>query len=264
MTTPHKLFATWKNQVGMRRSLDLVAVAVECGPRCRDLFELAVFPSMTALASVAAVTTSDVAVGAQNVVWDDTNSFTGETSASDLYEIGCKYVILGHSERRLYLGETEAMIGQKVATAFSHLLTPVLCVGETFDQHRTGRSEQVILEQLTVLFSAAINGLRPFVVAYEPAWAISTGSQALECEPAEAGDRHGLIREALTKELGSATAKATTILYGGSVTAANVASYLAESDIDGGLVGKASQEPASFRALIDATAATAVSQPGAP
>jgi triosephosphate isomerase len=114
-------------------------------------------------------------------------------------------------------------------------------VAESCDQHTAGRAEQVILEQLTVLFSAATDEPRLFVVAYEPAWAISTGSEPLESEPGEAGGRHGFIPEALTKVLGSATVMATTVLYGGSVTAANAASYLAKPDIDGGLVGKANE-----------------------
>lgn len=195
------------------------------------------------------------------MVWDHTNSFTGETTASALSEIGCKYVIIGHSERRLYLEETEAMIGQMAATAISHLLTPVLCVGETFDRHRTGRSQQVILEQLTVLFSAATDEPRSFVVAYEPAWAIGTGSEALECKPGEAGDRHGFICDALTRELGSANSVTTTILYGGNVTATNVASHPAESDMDGAwLARRAKTRPRSGRWLMLQQRHTSASQ----
>jgi triosephosphate isomerase len=259
--TRHKLFGTWKNQVGHKRSRELAAVAVECAPKCQGLFELAICPSMTALAAVTSVTAGRVAVSAQNVVWDATNSFTGETSASTLSEIGCKYVIIGHSERRLYLGETEEMIGRKISTAFAHRLIPVLCVGETLDEHRDGQFEPVVLGQLTALFAAVADPASPFVVAYEPAWAISTSTEALECKPLEAGDRHRFIRSALAQETGSEAADATTILYGGSVTGDNVASYLAESDIDGGLVGTASQDPKSFRELVDATIAVYRSQP---
>jgi triosephosphate isomerase len=259
--TRRKLFGTWKNQVGHERSLELAAVAVECAPQCQGLFELALCPSMTALASVTDVSAGRVAVTAQNVVWDATNSFTGETSASTLSEIGCKYVILGHSERRLYLGETEEMIGRKIRTAFAHRLIPVLCVGETLDEHRDGQFEQVVLGQLSALFAAVADSASPFVVAYEPAWAISTSAEALECKPLEAGERHRFIRSALGREVGSKIADATTILYGGSVTGDNVASYFAESDIDGGLVGTASQDPNSFRALVNATIAAYRNQP---
>jgi triosephosphate isomerase len=258
-TTRHKLFATWKNQVGLRRSLDLSAAAVEYGPRCQGLFELTVCPSMTALAPVAEVITGNVVVAAQNLVWDDTNSFTGETSASSLSDIGCKYVIVGHSERRQYLGETDEMIGRKLSTAFAHLITPVLCLGETFAEHQDGQFEQVVRRQLSALFSAFSDG-RPFVVAYEPAWAISTSTEALVCKPSEAGDRHAFLRDAIAHELGPDVAASTTILYGGSVAGPNVAEYLAETDIDGGLVGKASQELAPFRLLVDATIAVYQSQ----
>jgi triosephosphate isomerase len=262
--TRHKLFGTWKNQVGHQRSLELAAAAVECAPRCQGLFELAICPSMTALASVTDVTAGRVAVTAQNLVWDATNSFTGETTASSLSEIGCKYVILGHSERRLYLGETEEMIGRKIRTAFAHGLIPVLCVGETFDEHRDDQFEQVVVRQLTALFAAVADSASPFIVAYEPAWAISTSTEALECKPVEAGDRHGFIRSALGQEMGSEVAAETTILFGGSVTGDNVASYLAECDIDGGLVGKASQDLTSFEGLVDATIAGYRAQPAAP
>jgi triosephosphate isomerase len=216
---------------------------------------------MTALAAVTEVTAGRVAVTAQNVVWDAANSFTGETSASTLSEIGCKYVILGHSERRLYLGETDEMIGRKIRTAFAHRLIPVLCVGETRDEHRDGRFEQVVVRQLTALFATVADSPSPFIVAYEPACAISTSTEALECKPLEAGDRHGFIRSALAQAMGSEVAAATTILYGGSVTGDNVASYLAESDIDGGLVGTASQDPSSFRVLVDATTSAYRSMP---
>lgn len=256
MAVRHKLFATWKNQVSMAQSMKLAEVAVDAADTAEGLFELSVCPSMTALASVARVSANKVAVTAQNVGWDDARSLTGETSAQDLADIGCRYVITGHSERRRYLGETNDMIARKLQTAFAHQLTPILCVGDSSEEHRTGGSEVAVRAQLDVLLRAYQLGGGPFLVAYEPAWAISTSENAQECEPDEAAHRHSFIRSVIADELGAEGASDTTLLYGGSVTATNADRYFSQPDIDGGLVGGASQDPDSFRALIDATVTT--------
>jgi triosephosphate isomerase len=256
MTTRHKLFATWKNRVNLAQSLVLADAAVQAAARTEGLLELSVCPSMTALASVAQATAGKVAVTAQNMGWDDTHSLTGETSASDLIEIGCRYVIVGHSERRLYLGETNDMIAQKLQTAFTHQLTPILCVGDTLEQHQAGRSEQAVRAQLEVLLRAYHHIAGPFLIAYEPAWAISTGSDPRECQPDEAGERHSFIRSVIATELEAEVAAETTLLYGGSVTATNADAYFTRTDIDGGLVGGASQQLTSFQALIEASIVT--------
>jgi triosephosphate isomerase len=254
--TGHKLFATWKNQVNLAQSLTLADAAVQAATRTEGLFELSVCPSMTALASVAQGTASKVAVTAQNMGWDDIHSLTGETPASDLIEIGCRYVILGHSERRLYLGETDDMIARKLQTAFTHQLMPILCVGDTLEQHQVGQSEQAVRAQLEVLLRVYDRTPSAFLIAYEPAWAISTGSDPRECKPDEAGDRHSFIRSVIATELGEEVAAETTLLYGGSVTAGNADAYFTRTDIDGGLVGGASQELSSFQALIEASIVT--------
>jgi triosephosphate isomerase len=257
MTTRHKLFATWKNQVSLAHSLTLADAAAQAAVRTEGLFELSVCPSMTALALVAQATANKVAVTAQNMGWDDdTHSLTGETSASDLTDIGCRYVILGHSERRLYLGETNDMIARKLQTAFTHQLTPILCVGDTLQQHDAGRSEEAVQAQLEVLLRAYHRTAGPFLIAYEPAWAISTSNEPHECKPEEAGERHSFIRSAIATELGAEIAAETTLLYGGSVTADNADAYFTRADIDGGLVGAASQELTSFQALIEAAIVT--------
>jgi triosephosphate isomerase len=256
MTTRHKLFATWKNQVGLAQSLRLAEAAVKAGVRTEGLFELSVCPSMTALASVAQATSNTVAITAQNMGWDDSRSLTGETSATDLTDLGCRYVILGHSERRRYLGETNDMIARKLQTAFTHGLTPILCVGDTHEEHQGGRSDAAVRTQLEVLLRVYHETAGPFLIAYEPAWAISTSDDARECTPEEAGDRHGVIRCVIAAELDAERAADTTLLYGGSVTADNADAYFTQTDIDGGLVGAASQELTSFDALIDATVTT--------
>jgi triosephosphate isomerase len=256
LTARHKLFATWKNQLSLAQSLTLADAAARAAVKTQGLFELSVCPSMTALASVAQVTANKLAVTAQNVGWDDTHSLTGETSARDLADIGCRYVIVGHSERRLYLGETNDMIARRLQTAFTHQLTPILCVGDTLEQHDAGQSEEAVHAHLEVLIRVYHRIGGPFLIAYEPAWAISTSSKPRECQPDEAADRHSFIRDVIAAELGAELAADTTLLYGGSVTASNADAYFTRTDIDGGLVGAASQELTSFHALVEASLIT--------
>ena len=251
-----KLFATWKNQVSLAQSVTLAAAAVDAAAATEGLFELSVCPSMTALVPVARVCAGRVAVTAQNMGWDDARSLTGETSATDLADLGCRYVILGHSERRRYLGETNDMIARKLQTAFAHRLTPILCIGDTLTEHDSGRSEVAVRTQLEVLLRVHHLSSGQFLLAYEPAWAISTSEHARQCTPVEAADRHGYIRSVLSDELGAQPAAETTLLYGGSVTADNAHAYLTQPDIDGGLVGGASQDLTSLQALINATITT--------
>jgi triosephosphate isomerase len=253
MTMRHKLFATWKNHVSLTQSLALAAVAADATDQTQGLFELSVCPSMTALVSVAEACADNVPVTAQNMGWDDSGSLTGETSATDLTDIGCRYVILGHSERRHELGETNDMIARKLQTAFAHRLTPILCIGDTLDEHRAGESEVAVRSQLDVLLRVHEQTSGPFLVAYEPAWAISTSEHARECAPDEAAHRHSFIRSVIATELGAEIAATTTLLYGGSVTAGNADAYFTQPDIDGGLVGAASQDLTSFQELITAT-----------
>ncbi|MEO9221101.1 MAG: triose-phosphate isomerase, partial [Mycobacteriaceae bacterium] len=151
--------------MSLARSLTLAAAAVEAAARTEPLFELSVCPSMTALAPVARVSANKVAITAQNMGWDDSRSLTGETSATDLTDIGCRYVILGHSERRRYLGETNDMIARKLRTAFAHRLTPILCIGDTLDEHRAGKSEAAVRSQLEVLLGVYHPTGGPFVLA---------------------------------------------------------------------------------------------------
>lgn len=186
--------------------------------RIGDLFELSACPSMTALVPVARLCADKVAITAQNMGWDDSRSLTGETSATDLTDLGAQYAIVGHSERRRYLGETNDMIAKKLRTAFAHRLTPVLCLGGTAEEHQDGRSEVAVRSQLEVLLRVYHLAGGPLLLPYEPAWATSTSEDAKECAPAEAADRHGYIRSRVAEELGTQLAADTTLLYGGSVT----------------------------------------------
>lgn len=179
-----------------------------------------------------------IRLGAQNIHWEDEGAFTGEISGSMLTEMGARFVIVGHSERRQYFGETNATVNQRLKAAQRHGLIPILCVGESKAQRDAGETENVIFEQLAKgLVDIDQDAL---VVAYEPIWAIGTGET---CDAVEANRVIGLIREKLTN-------KNVTIQYGGSVKPANVDEIMAQPEIDGALVGGASLEAESFARLV--------------
>ena len=210
--------------------------------------EVVICPPFTALASVAEVLAgSAVGVGAQNCHWEAEGAFTGEISPPMLAELGCRLVLIGHSERRHVLHESDGEINRKVAAALRHGLKPVLCVGETAEERRQGLTFTVVEGQLR----AGWAGLPPedigrCLLAYEPVWAIGTGATA---SPAQAAEVHGYLR-GLVSELGSKDVAPTVrILYGGSVKADNAAAVTQEPDIDGVLVGGASLQAQSFIAI---------------
>ena len=190
---------------------------------------------------------SPVKVGAQDCSHLDSGAYTGEIAPPMLRDIGCEYVIVGHSERRQYHGEQEALLAAKVAAAVKAGLAPILCVGETREQREAGEAETVVAAQLdgALADQASLDGL---VIAYEPVWAIGTG---LTASPAEAQAMHAFIRSRVA-EAGWVDAEALQLLYGGSVKADNAATLFAEADIDGALVGGASLDAEAFNAIIDA------------
>jgi triosephosphate isomerase len=214
-----------------------------------DELDIAIFPTMSSLASViCAVKGTRVAAGAQTMHWLNEGPYTGQTSPTMLASIDCDHVLLGHSERRIYAHETDDMVNWKLKAALEHHLVPVVCVGETSDKRESGLTEAVLRWQI----ACALNGIRaeqaaPIIIAYEPVWAIGTGSVA---SPDQAGEAHRIIRREIAARLGEAPAAATRILYGGSVKPENIASLMAEPDIDGALVGGASLNPKSFAAII--------------
>lgn len=210
--------------------------------------ELIVFPSAVAIeAAVEASTAAGrrVGVGVQNVYWKDEGAFTGETSAPMAVEAGAGFALVGHSERRHVFGESDADTARKVEAAGRHGLVPVLCVGETLDERRAGRVEEVVLRQLDAALSALQATQGRFLVAYEPVWAIGTGETAT---PADASAAHGTVRARLFDALGGAAA-GVPLLYGGSVKPENAAELLAAADVDGVLVGGASLDPVSFASI---------------
>ncbi len=189
---------------------------------------------------------SGIALGAQNVSEHESGAFTGEVSVAMLKELGCCYVIVGHSERRALFGETSRQVTQKLKACLSGGLRPILCVGETSAEREAGTTEVVIAGQLdAVLSEVGPEQLAEAVVAYEPVWAIGTGKTAT---PEQAQDVHAFIRTRLAKAMG-ARASEVRILYGGSVKAANAAALFACPDIDGGLVGGASLQAQEFLAI---------------
>jgi triosephosphate isomerase len=212
--------------------------------------EIVLCPSFTSLSVViAAVTGSGVAVGAQNMYFAEEGAFTGETSPLMLKAIGATHVILGHSERRQYFGDTDETINKKLHTALKHELVPIVCVGEVLAEREGGRTEEVLVRQTRgVLAGIATDKASPIVIAYEPVWAIGTGKTAT---PQIASDAHKVIRGEVAKLLGPEVAGHLRILYGGSVKPDNATALMNETEIDGALVGGASLDPVSFGKIVN-------------
>jgi triosephosphate isomerase len=199
-------------------------------------------PPFTALPALAGLLKgTDVGLGAQNMHWEEKGAFTGEVSGAMVKE-WCAYVIIGHSERRALFGETDEKVARKVRTALAAGLTPILCVGETLEENKAGRTDEVVRRQMRAACEGIASGqAERIVVAYEPVWAIGTGlaAQGPDANKVVADS----IRPVLEKLFGAAVAQGARVLYGGSVTPANIAEFLSEPDIDGGLVGGASLKP---------------------
>lgn len=191
---------------------------------------------------------SVIETGAQDVSAWVSGAYTGEVSASMLKELGCLYAIVGHSERRQYHGETDAIVADKAKAALAAGVTPIVCVGETLAEREAGQTEEVVKRQLAAVIHTNGHCISEIVVAYEPVWAIGTGKTAT---PQEAQAVHAVLRA----QLAAATdyAAGVKILYGGSMNAANAATLLAQPDIDGGLIGGASLKAADFLTIIAAT-----------
>ena len=212
--------------------------------------EVMVAPPFTALETVRRALPSDgrIALGAQNLHHEDQGAFTGEISGPMLRDLGCRYVIIGHSERRQYFGETDELINKKLRTALRHGLQPILCVGESLSQREAGHTAEFVTAQLRGGL-AALNeeDLGTVTIAYEPIWAIGTG-RAATVQQAEAV--HATIRTVIGKQWTTKAAERLRILYGGSVTAANAAALFGSGEIDGALVGGACLDPQSFAKII--------------
>jgi triosephosphate isomerase len=207
-------------------------------------FDIAVCPPFVYLWEVGRqLKSSSIALGAQSVCAEQVGAFTGEASAAMLKDVGCQYVIVGHSERRAIYKEDDALVARKFLAAQSQGLIPILCVGETLEERERGQTMQVVSRQLTaVLDLAGVAALRTAVIAYEPVWAIGTGKNAT---PEQAQEVHAHIRNAIAAR-DAKIAAGVRILYGGSVKAANARELFAMPDVDGGLVGGASLKADEF------------------
>ncbi len=214
-----------------------------------DGVEIMIAPVFTALEPVSKVVQqSRVELGAQNLYWEKEGAYTGEISADMLVSAGCRYVIIGHSERRQYFGETDETVNRKISAALAADLIPVFCVGETESERDSGKTFSVLDKQVKDgLKSRVVDELGTLVIAYEPVWAIGTGKTATSEQAQEA---HQYIRSLINDKFSAALAESVRILYGGSVKPANVTELMAMPDIDGALVGGASLDPESFSQIV--------------
>jgi triosephosphate isomerase len=228
-----------------------LAAAVAQGLGADQRVTVAVCPPFPYLAQVAgALRGSVVALGAQNMYFEKEGAFTGEVSPTMLLDVGCRYVILGHSERRHKLGEDNAFINRKVQAALAAGLSVILCVGETLQEREANRTEAILDQQLTGgLAGVAAGTMNRVVVAYEPVWAIGTGCNAT---PQQAQQAHAFLRRRVGELYHAEVAQALIIQYGGSVKPDNAASLLGQPDVDGALVGGASLQADQFLAIVRA------------
>lgn len=201
--------------------------------------DIVLCPPFTSISRVSSVIQgSNIVLGAQDVYWQDSGAFTGEVSCPMLEDLGCLYVIIGHSERRIYFGETNESVNKKVKAALAHNLTPIVCVGERLEQREAGKTFEVIKDHLeNGLKGVSLEEVKRIVIAYEPVWAIGTGKTAT---PEQAQEAHSFIRNLLKELYSGEAANLVRIQYGGSVKPDNIADLMAKGDVDGALVGGAS------------------------
>lgn len=240
--------ANWKMNKNIREAIEYVKEFKVLVADVTDV-DIVIAPVFTALAKVSKkIKGTNIGLAAQNMYWKESGAFTGEISPVMLKDVGCNYVIIGHSERRKYFGETNKTVNKKIKAAHKYDLLPIMCVGETLEEREAGNMKKVVEDHVR-------NGLAGFtekqmlntVIAYEPVWAIGTGKTAT---PEQAQEVHSFIRETLADLFSSNVASKVRIQYGGSVKPANVAQLMEQPDIDGGLVGGAGLQPDSFSQIV--------------
>ena len=240
----------WKMNTDRAGAVELASAICAKAAGAKDV-DLLVCPPHVYLAPVAeALAGKPVALGAQNMYFTDNGAFTGETSAAMLTDIGAEYVILGHSERRTLMGETDKQVNQKTLKALSAGLAPIVCLGELLEEREAGKTAEVVRTQfegsLADVDEAQITSI---VIAYEPVWAIGTGKVAT---PEQAEEVHADLRRLLTERYNEGVAQQVRILYGGSMKPGNAAELLSQPNVDGGLIGGASLKPDDFLAIATA------------
>lgn len=234
----------WKLNKNIMEAVDLASKLKTALADVKDK-EVVVCPTFVCLQAVSdTLSDSEIAVGAQNIYWEDSGAYTGEISCPMIKSAGCTYVIIGHSERRQFFGETDETVNKKLKAAIEHCLTPIVCVGETLEEREKNITFKVIERQIkNGLKDVAENDLQKIVIAYEPVWAIGTGKTAT---PEQAQEVHAFIRGLLPKSV----AQDIRILYGGSVKPDNTKELMSKPDIDGGLVGGASLKAEDFAKIV--------------
>ena len=241
---PPFIAGNWKMHMTIPEAKNLATAIVKAAAELSEA-EIVLAPPFTALSEVKKVLEdSSVQLAAQNLFWEEKGAFTGEVSAPLLKDAGCQYVIIGHSERRQYFGETDTGVNKKIQAALRSGISPVFCIGETLAERESGKTMEIISRQIQGgLEGIGAGDFKSIVIAYEPVWAIGTGKTAT---PGQAEEVHSHIREELARRYGNEPAECAIILYGGSVKPANSFALLSEKNIDGFLVGGASLEAESF------------------
>jgi triosephosphate isomerase len=232
----------WKMNGSRSVNAPLLASVLQARPFGCDVAVCVPFPYLPETA--VALASSDLRWGAQDCSAHESGAYTGEVSSAMLAEFGCRYAIVGHSERRALHGESDQLVADKARAALAHGITPIVCVGETLEQRQAGQTDAIVKRQLSAVIHTLAHCAGEIVVAYEPVWAIGTG---LTAAPEQAQEVHALLRAQL--RAATARADAMTLLYGGSVKPDNAAALFAQPDIDGGLIGGASLKAADFIAI---------------
>ncbi len=240
--------ANWKMNCTVSQARELVSALKGLVSEVSGV-DIVLAPPFTSLPEVAKlIADTDISLAAQNMHWEESGAYTGEISPVMLKDIGCTYIIIGHSERRAYFGETDDTVNKKLKAALHYGLNPIVCVGESLAQREAGETTQVVGAQLQAgLAGLTADEVNRVVLAYEPVWAIGTGKTAT---PEQANEVHGFMRQQLSAAFNEATAQAVRIQYGGSVKPDNVAELMAQSHIDGALVGGAGLKADSFAGIV--------------
>ena len=240
----------WKMNMTASETKQFAEELKKIMPRAKWCETLICVPSCNITTAMKAFKDLRVSVGAENLHYEKSGAYTGEVSADMLKDLGVKYVIVGHSERRQYFCETDQIVNKKVHAALNAGISPIICVGESLEQRETGITESLIAMQVkSALYGVPADKLRRCIIAYEPIWAIGTGKTATA---EQAGEVCSYIRAIIRELYGARVARSVTIQYGGSMNPSNAAELLAQPDIDGGLIGGASLKPEQFVAIINA------------
>ena len=245
MRTP-VIAGNWKMYKTARQAAETIRSLADLVKGVQDV-EVVICPPFTALAAaVEAAKGSPVAIGAQDCYWEKEGAFTGQVAAPMIADLGCSHCIVGHSERRQFFGETDATVDKKIEAVLANGLNCIACVGETLAEREAGQTFAVLERQVRNGLARHLTSAR-LVIAYEPVWAIGTGKTAT---PVQAQEAHAFIRQVVAEAASPAAAQAVRILYGGSVKPDNIAILMAQPDVDGGLVGGASLDAASFAKIV--------------